>query len=221
MRAGEKLTSTETGKIFRHENFTRGTTVPSVGDRTSDEECKDFNEKGQKTTDFATSVVPTLEEKTTIEQRSPKDQTDDDKDELPLRDQTIIEELESSSVQSGRTEPGNGLPHQPRTDNNVLFGAPANHKFPCSDGNEHPARTKRSDVDEEERATASARATIRNNLASKSGRKPWTVPTVKPKVEPQDFEDPISDAFWKNIWVASAVHNVSTLLLIFFYHYKQ
>ena len=177
--AGEETISTETAKMFGDENLVNETAVPSVGDRTLDEERKNFNNKmGQKI-------------------------TDDDKDEVTV---TSTQESGSGSVQSGRTGVVDGGPYEPRTDDSVLLGAPTNRKFP---GNKDPSRTMRSDMDSEERATASARTNIRTNLGSKSTRKPWTVPTVKPKVEPQDFEDPISDSFWKNIWVASAVHNVS------------
>ena len=182
----EEATSAETGKTFRHKNIIHGA-APSVGGRTLDEKRKDFNEKGQKIMGFA-AVVRTLEEQAIIEKTPLKDQTDNGKHEATLNDQTIIEESESDSVQS-RPVNGSG-PHEPSTVDSVLLGA--------------------SDVNSEERATASARATIRANIG---GRKPWTVPTMKPKVEPQDFEDPISDAFWKNIWVASAVHNVSAFLL--------
>lgn len=154
---------------------------------------EDFNEKGQKIIGFA-SVVQTLE-KAIIEKRSPKDQTD----EATLIDRTIMEESESISVQSGRTGLVNGGRHEPSTvDNSVLLEAPAKNKSP----------SLRSDVDSES-ATVSAGERLRANLGSRSGGKTWTVPTTKPKVEPQDFEDPMSDAFWKNIWVASAVHNVS------------
>ena len=181
--AGEKP-----DKVFRHENHE----TPSVGDRILDEE--DFNEKRQKIMGFASSVVRALEEKAIIEKRSPKNETD----EATLKDQRIMEESESVSVQSGHTGLVNDGPHEPSTMDNALLGASAKHKSP----------SLRSDVDSED-ATASAKETLRANLGSRSSRKPWTVPTKKPKVEPQDFEDPISDAFWKDIWVASAVHNVS------------
>jgi phospholipase D1/2 len=38
---------------------------------------------------------------------------------------------------------------------------------------------------------------------------------MKPKVGPQDFEDPISDDFWKDIWVASAIHNTEIYRKVF------
>ena len=188
--AVEEPNSDETGEIYRHKNHE--TPAPSTGDRTSGGE--DINEKGQKTMALASSVVRILEE-VIIEKRPPKDQTD----EATLKDQTITEESESVSVQSGHTGLVNAGLHEPSTVESLLLGAPAKHKSP----------SLRSDVDSEERATASAKETVKDNLGSRSGRKPWTVPTIKPKVGPQDFEDPISDAFWKNIWVASAVHNVS------------
>lgn len=186
--AGEEPISAETGKKFRHENHE--TPAPSVGDRTFGEEI--FSEKDRKIMSFSSSVVRTLEEKTIIEKRPPKDETDD----ATLKDQTIMEESESVSVQSRHTGLVNGAPHEPST---IDSGASTKHKSP----------SLRSDVDSED-ATASARETLRTNIGSRSGRKPWTVPTMKPRVGPQDFEDPISDTFWKNIWVASAVHNVST-----------
>ena len=184
--ASEEPISAETGKIFLHED----NETPVLRDRTLGEE--DINEKRRRILSLASSVVRTLEEKAIIEKQSPKDETD----EATLKDQSIMEEWESVSVQSGHSGLANGGPHEPSTA--MDSGAPAKHK----------SLSLKSDVDSED-ATSSARETLRTNLGSRSGRKPWTVPTVKPKVGLQDFEDPISDAFWKNIWVASAVHNVS------------
>ena len=197
--AGEEPISAETGKKFLHKN--RETSSSSVGDRALDEE--DFDEKGQKLMGLASSVVRILKEKAIIEKRPSEDQTD----EATLKDRTIIEESESVSVQSGHTGLVNDGPHEPSTLDSLLLGAQAKHKSP----------SLRSDMDSEEHATASAKETLRDNLGSRSGRKSWTVPTMKPKVGPQDFEDPISDAFWKNIWVASAVHNVSASSWDFYY----
>lgn len=179
---GEESMSAEIRKVFRHE---------APGGRTLGEE--DFNEKGQKITGIANAVIRTLEEKAITEERPLNDQTD----ETTLKDQTIIEESESVSVQSGHTGLVNGGPHEPST---MDSGASAKRK----------SLSLRSDADSEDATTSSARETLKTNLGSRSRRKPWTVPTMKPKVGPQDFEDPISDAFWKDIWVASAVHNVST-----------
>ncbi|KAF8158304.1 hypothetical protein B0H34DRAFT_769482 [Crassisporium funariophilum] len=216
VHAGAETTSTKTAKILRSMGLAHNSIAQSSGDATIEEERKDFNRSGQKETGFASSVVPTLEEKMLIEGRPPHNQVDEekDKDKSKLRDQTIEEESESESVsQNGKRAP-NGGSHEPRTDDNVLYGAPANAKSPSVD-NEPPARSLKDDVDEEEAAAPGARQTLRNNLGSKSGRKTWTVPTLKPKVDADDFEDPISDAFWNNIWVASAVHNTEIYRKVF------
>lgn len=184
---GEEATSAETSEVFRHENSHR--TV--IRGRTLEEERKGFHQKGQ---DFTHSVVRTSKGKVMTEKRHLNDQTDDDKDETALNDQTIIEESGSSSVQSGSTDsPANGESHESWIENGVLIGTPVNHKSAHRSGND-PARSN---------------ADSRADFGSRSSRNPWTVPTTKPKVEPEDFEDPVSDAFWKDIWVASAVHNVS------------
>jgi hypothetical protein len=46
--------------------------------------------------------------------------------------------------------------------------------------------------------------------AKAEGRSPWTLPTKMPKIDPDDFYDPISDRFWNEIWNANAVHNVGS-----------
>ena len=45
--------------------------------------------------------------------------------------------------------------------------------------------------------------------AKNMGSKTWTLPTPRPKVDPDGFEDPVCDEFWKGVWLASAAHNVS------------
>ena len=196
---------------MRKTGLTTKTVAQEPGDEALAEERKDFNQEGQKETGFASSVVPTLEEKMVIEQRPPKEQIDDDTDHSTVqegaRSDKFNDEDKSSRTSSSLAGEKSA---EPRTDDNVLFGAPANAKTGPDVDNEPPARSPKNEYDEEETAAPSARSKIRSTLGNKSGVKhPWTVPTTKPKVEPHDFEDPISEAFWKNIWVASAVHNVS------------
>ena len=54
-----------------------------------------------------------------------------------------------------------------------------------------------------------ARAEIRRHLSTKSSPNPWTLLTPTPKIDPYGFEDPVSDWFWRKVWMACAVHNVS------------
>lgn len=183
-----------------------------------EEERTDFNPDGQKEKGFASAVVPTLEEKTVAEKRPPKEQTEDTKVRIdePGRISDDGHQTRSNDTPNGSRSP-NGLNFEPRTDEGGLSGVPAMAKS-SSTNSEPPSRSLKSDPDEEQKAPGE-RETLRDNLESKSGRRhAWTVPTQKPRVGPDDFEDPISDAFWKNIWVASAVHNVSNdpLYLILF-----
>lgn len=173
-----------------------------VGAKTLEAERKDFNQEGQQVDGFASSVVPTLEEKTVEQQRPPKERADEDGD--------THNDHESPRVKSDSGEHiSNSGSYGPRSGDGVLFGAPANAPSPSVD-NKPPVRSRKDDADEEQQAAPTARASIRENLVNRSGKKhPWTVPTAKPRVEPEDFEDPLSESFWKDIWLASAVHNVS------------
>ncbi|KAF8964181.1 hypothetical protein BDZ97DRAFT_1731107 [Flammula alnicola] len=214
--AGVETTSNKTAEVVRKLGLAHNLVSRNPRNETIEEERKDFNREGQKEIGFASSVVPTLEEKTIEEQRPPKEHIDAEKDHTNNGDRTIGDnhEAENGHAQNGDALP-NSAPSELHTDDNVLFGAPANAKLPSVD-NEPPARSLNSDVVEEEQAAPGAKATIKDNLGSKSSRKHvWTVPTKKPQVGPQDFEDPISDAFWKNTWVASAVHNTEIYRKVF------
>ena len=94
------------------------------------------------------------------------------------------------------------------------FGAPANAhendqapptkgRNPVSeDDNEHQTSKK-------EEMAVKARKTLRKHLGAKVGMSPWSMPTPTPKINPNMFHDPLDDTFWKDMWVAVAVHNVS------------
>jgi len=58
-----------------------------------------------------------------------------------------------------------------------------------------------------EGSTLRAQSPIRRSL-HKSRSKIWAVSTSRPRVDPDIFEDPLADTFWKDVWVASAEHNV-------------
>lgn len=101
-------------------------------------------------------------------------------------------------------------PPQARTANGELFGAPAGASKDVRTDNEIPhARSGDTDGDASEQAAPAAREAIRKHLESKLDNKTWTVLTPRPEVKVNGFEDPISDAFWKDVWVASASRNVS------------
>ena len=97
-------------------------------------------------------------------------------------------------------------PSEARVDGE-LFAVPANgdarrdDKLPRSSA-------EAGDADSDEQKAPSARAALRKHLNAKVGSK-WTMPTPTPNVDPHGFDDPICDKFWKETWMACAVHNVS------------
>ncbi|KAF9527594.1 phospholipase D [Crepidotus variabilis] len=217
VHAGGETMSSKVSGTLRKIGVVHTTIAQNPGDKTLTDERKDFNKDGKKETGFASSVVPTLEEKTVLEQRPPNNQIDKEndrgvietekQDETPgLTDHSSQHDSDTPSAESSRTAV--------RTGDNVLYGAPANASHPDRD-DAPPIRSSKADqTDDEEHAAPEARAKIRGTL--KSGKRhPWTVPTKKPNVGPDDFEDPICDEFWKNIWVASAAHNTEIFRKVF------
>lgn len=152
-----------------------------------------YTRDGKKVSGFADAVVPTVEEKAIEEQTSDISSDDGSRWE------------DATSAQSSQPH---GSP-QAQVAGGELYGAPADASKSPQDDDEPPRdRSGVVDADEQERAAPGARATLRKNLASKT----WTLPTPTPKVDPQGFEDPISDQFWNHVWNACAVHNVSGVL---------
>jgi phospholipase D1/2 len=119
----------------------------------------------------------------------------------PLRDTSM------SSVSSASREA--------RVENGELYGAPADASRDSKTDDQPPhAVSGKNDATETEEKAVHARAEIRKHLSTKFNPKTWTLSTPTPKVDPHGFEDPISDEFWKKVWMASAVHNVSRIHLV-------
>ncbi|TDL17878.1 phospholipase D, partial [Rickenella mellea] len=171
-------------------------------------ERETFGRDGKKEPGFGSSIVPTLEEKTILEHRPPPDQA---KGEKP------IEDTKEAKDAGGNAE-GGDQPQQARVQDGTgeLYGAPADaSKNPQTDDEPPHARSGNNDATEEEEAAVQARGIIRKHLSVKVGAKPWTLPTPTPEVDPHGFEDPISDKFWKNVWVACGVHNTEIYRKVF------
>ena len=67
---------------------------------------------------------------------------------------------------------------------------------------------------DEKRAIA-ARKTLRKHLDVKTGMNVWSMPTPTPKINPNRFQDPLDERFWKDMWVAVAVHNTEIFRKVF------
>jgi phospholipase D1/2 len=171
----------------------------TAGDEALKEERMTYTREGNKVPGFADAVVPTLEEKVVEEQILAKSQANGS-----LVEDKVDEDGEHDSSEQARTEDGE------------LYGAPADASSSPRDDDQPPhKRSGVVDASDEEQAAPGARAILRKNLAGKSGGKAWTLPTPAPEVDPQGFEDPISDTFWKNVWVACAVHNTEIYRKVF------
>ncbi|KAJ3937597.1 MAG: hypothetical protein NXY57DRAFT_1089628 [Lentinula lateritia] len=168
------------------------------------EERQMFTRDGEKVEGFPSSIVPTLEEKTIMEHRPPGPEADDE----PIADKLSEGTLSGSDGKSKKEDSSTDVDEE-------LLGAPANASIsPQIDTQPPQAKPHVDDADEQERAAPRVRSVIRKQLTSKLGSK-WTLPTPRPKVDPQAFDDPICDVFWKNVWVASAVHNTEIFRKVF------
>lgn len=88
-----------------------------------------------------------------------------------------------------------------------LYGMPANAHL--GDSEVPNANTERNESTEQERLAVKARKTLRKHLNAKTKASPWSMPTPTPVIDPNRFHDPLDEKFWKDMWTAVAVHNVS------------
>ncbi|KAF6757522.1 hypothetical protein DFP72DRAFT_758222, partial [Ephemerocybe angulata] len=153
-------------------------------------ERRDYNAQGKQEEGFASSAVPTMEEKTVMEDRPRKENVATGYDTRVSSD----EPGEHSHHSSER--PGDG----------AVYGAPANA------GPDDGLPRLSVDLDnDQQRAGPEARSLLRKHMSFNQ----WGVPTSRPNIHPDDFEDPICDEFWKEKWVASAAHNTEIYRKVF------
>jgi phospholipase D1/2 len=118
---------------------------------------------------------------------------------------TLEERVVGDMADAGKLQQSSHGSGEGRTEAGQLYGAPADAR---ADDAQAPRGAGSALSPEEEKAPAT-RSLIRDNLtAGSDGTNPWTPLTPTPEVDPNAFEDPLSDAFWKDTWLAVAVHNV-------------
>ncbi|CCL98408.1 uncharacterized protein FIBRA_00405 [Fibroporia radiculosa] len=173
----------------------------TAGEKSLKEERHMYARDGTKEPGFPSSIVPTLEEKVVAEHRPPPEQA---------FGSPIIQELHEDGAAP------NGLPPNMKMQNGELLGAPANAVPSANEDSAPPCSDKgKNDADEEEATAPEARDLLRKHAGSKLKSKPWTLPTPTPRVDPQGFEDPVCDGFWKNVWLSCAVHNTEIYRRVF------
>ena len=125
-----------------------------------------------------------------------------------LKEKFVQEHLEMSDA-NGCTSKATTTDDTAGTEDGELFGAPTDVLLdPRADDRPPHNRSGVNYTDEQEQTVPGARNIIRKNLVGKSPGGAWTLATPTPTVDPDGFEDPISDTFWKKVWVACAAHNV-------------
>lgn len=225
---GTKVSSTITRPFA---NLISGDTIAhhptGTGKYGDDSEREDY-EGGEVTTGFAGSMVPTLEEKTIFERRPDQkhangkplfDMIDEEEsgsggagDDLPQAEVPEDQAHRGKYIPQDKKEGGRGVPKVQKSNDDTpeRFGAPAN----AQEGDEMaPTRgTDRSAIEasKDEKAAIQARKTLRKHLSAKVGMSAWTMPTATPIIDPNRFHDPLDEQFWKDMWTAVAVHNVSS-----------
>ncbi|PPR05355.1 hypothetical protein CVT24_007969 [Panaeolus cyanescens] len=170
----------------------------NIGTRYRSEDLKE--EEKEKTKD----MVPPLEGKSISEHRPPADQINGHNGSCAPRKQSL-------SRHSGAELSGSKPRQSPSSLEISVDDINISAKRPGQIYNNPSTPSSHTDVDQED----APRSSTKNSFGRSGRRTPWTVPTSKPTVEPQDFEDPICDAFWKNIWCASAVHNTEIYRKVF------
>ncbi|KAG6810809.1 hypothetical protein H0H92_010253 [Tricholoma furcatifolium] len=201
--AGENA-SKGTKKSLQNMGIGKQSISPVVGDDTLIAERKTFTREGQQVPGFTSAIVPTLEEKVVAEQQLASEQINDSfSQHVHVSDDTAP----SGGRRLTISQNGDALP---RTDDGTLYGAPADASTdPRTDVEPPHPQSGINDANEEEQAAVEARATIRRSFNT------WKLKTPRPKVVVNGFEDPICDAFWKDVWVASAVHNTEIYRKVF------
>nr|XP_019012545.1 phospholipase D [Kwoniella pini CBS 10737]OCF51326.1 phospholipase D [Kwoniella pini CBS 10737] len=223
------------------------------------EERADYDptQEGAQTAGFASSMVPTLEEKTIFERRPSGTHANG----KPLFD--VIEESEgghgngNGTISEGDHENGNGngnsegdkleeakVPEHAKKDTLIsddnpsakksgapkilskpneteLYGTTANTYLPNDISNDNKDNKEEEKIEkgqprEKEIPEAlKARKTLRKHLNAKVQVSPWNMPTPTPKINPNRFHDPLDETFWKDMWVAVAVHNTEIFRKVF------
>ncbi|KAF9013434.1 hypothetical protein BDQ17DRAFT_1343417 [Cyathus striatus] len=199
LHASGEATSTSAAKVKRKLGLAHNSVAQNADDETLRGERKDFEPGGHEETGFASSVVPTIEEEILMRQ--------DVLDKGAIAPERAREREGMSSIRLPK-EKDDEEPEEKRTEDGELYGAPAGVESPLSDDRPH-----RSENTEDDQATR-ARSTIRKQLNSKLGSK-WNVNILRPQINPNSFEDPIRDAFWIDVWKASASFNTEIYRKVF------
>ncbi|KAJ7600958.1 phospholipase D [Mycena floridula] len=218
--AAGDTTSGTAGTALQSMGVVSSSVPGKVADEALEEERTTFSRDGKQEPGFAGSMVPTLEEKTIAENTAKPEANGDapkpDGNATPDSDAPEPVKNGEPSSSTAEVQKADADEPQEKTSDGELFGAPADASTSAKTDDRPPhARSGVDDADEEERAAPPARASIRKNMAAKPGTSNWKLLVPGPEIDPDGFEDPVCDEFWKKVWVASAVHNTEIYRKVF------
>ncbi|BEI82309.1 hypothetical protein CcaverHIS002_0301770 [Cutaneotrichosporon cavernicola] len=173
---------------------------PGGGPTGDTSERQDVGLDGKVIEGFASSVVPTLEERA-IAARKPTGLTGDTR---PLLD--MADDGEGPDEARVRASDERAVNEQPRIE---MYGEPAG----AVEGDDRVPRD--GPVMPEEYDAVKARGVLRKQLNAKPDSGRWSMPTPTPKIDPNRFHDPLDDTFWNDMWVDVAVHNTQIFRKVF------
>ncbi|KAL0243438.1 hypothetical protein I308_105404 [Cryptococcus tetragattii IND107] len=213
----------------------------NVGDPS---EREDYEPEGETSKGFASSVVPTLEEKTIFERRQSAQQANgrplfDLQEERSQQGGQDVSQTKSKEEREEASETnvprktkehttlfdGDSTAQKPsvprsqiESSSKELFGTPANIATLNDDlpvrGTNCPAEGEGKGTNEGQTAFK-ARKILRKHLNANVQMSPWSMPAPTPDINPNSFHDPLDGRFWKNVWVATAVHNTEIFRKVF------
>lgn len=197
------ISGTEAATSFAHSRVAEEVGVRGaksnaiIGDSETKEERTTYSLDGKKEHGFASSEVPTMEEKEIYDGRA--------------RD-FVGSQAPPDSTKAGANS-ASKEPAPMRTKDGELYGAPADAV--ANDLQPPHTHGGKGGAHEKESLAARARDLLRKHLSLKLGSKNWNVPTPAPKIDPHGFDDPVSDEFFEDVWMAAAVHNTEIYRMVF------
>jgi phospholipase D1/2 len=118
---------------------------------------------------------------------------------VPTLEEKVL--METADVQKLADDADAQSGAEGQTASGQKYGAPAD----AAKSDKAPPAGAGTELSREEKDAPLARSVLRKNLTEAS---PWTLPTPAPEIDEDGFDDPLSDAFWKGMWLAASAHNV-------------
>lgn len=201
------MTSLNLGVGLQKAGFGTGSLKAGISDKSLREEREMIDRDGQRKPGFAGSVIPTVEEQVVAEHQA--EMTDKQKmgtvheegeDETQAEAGGAPDAAGDDPNSAGRVKDGSG----------EKYGAPADASKDITTDDEPPhVGQNGTAADAAEKAAIPARESLRRHLSNSADAKESSLPTPKAAgVDPNGFEDPLVDTFYKDVWMKTAVRNV-------------